>query len=131
MYIPLETVVRHKKTGNVGVTAPQIFPDLEGSVGVVYDGYDSYVETMPDDLEVVGAYEAPIPDPEAAQRCGAGSGAGACRYLTMQPGGFKCARFSTLRNTLIFAKMNANGIPKHRYPECQDDILAAIAANDA
>ena len=112
----VQTVVRRKSDGATGVVVNDNFGCcLPSEVPVVYHGTTSFLGTEVSDLEEVG------PENAAAdfRKCGAGQGAECCRFLVGGAGGAECARFSSMRDRIIFkSDMNAKRDPSEPYPEC-------------
>ena len=107
--------VKNKETDEMGF----VIMDSFGCCGpfedlVVYDGTNTGDGTDKRLLEVV-EFEDQIPDPH---KCGAGRGRECCIFLTAGPDGFKCERFTDLRDTLIFRTMTAERNPEEPYPLC-------------
>jgi len=103
--------------GRRGVTCPDFMnccdPD---ETPVVFDGESSFRGVLTASLTQIGPEQA-VPD---LKRCGAGRSADCCIFLTIGPRGAECARFSSLRYTLIFKKdtMTAKREPTTLYPGC-------------
>jgi hypothetical protein len=110
------TIVRDSE-GRIGVVESDQFGCCdEGETMVVFDGTDCGSGTQTADLTVVGEYSA---TPDAA-KCGAGHGEKCCIYLVCGAQGFECARFSSLRMSLIFKTMNAKRRANRLFPACMD-----------
>ena len=60
------------------------------------------------------------------EKCGAGAGELACRYVGFGSNGAICNRFNELRNAILFKNTTAQGSPKGLYPKCQEEIQATI-----
>lgn len=110
-------LVKHE--GKTGVVIADVYsccsPD---QTMVVFEGTDVGAGTSTEQLEVLG--------PEKAQanfeKCGAGQGARCCTFLTVDPSGACCERFSALRMTLQAraSTMIAKRQPVKMFPDCQD-----------
>lgn len=109
------TLVRHKHTGKEGVVVDDPFcvctPD---ETPVVYWGEEGFLGTQTDELQEIGQYKA-TPD---LHKCGSGRGDNCCIFLAMGPDGLSCERFSDMRYTLIFKRMNAKRNPREPFPDC-------------
>lgn len=112
-------VVKNRQDGRQGVTIDEL-PRMSvcgpGEQLVVYEGSTYGDGTMEANLEVIG------PENVRAdfKKCGAGDEAECCMFLVGGPSGAECARFGTLRNTLIFRDgMTAQRHPIESFPECQ------------
>ena len=114
-------IVKHKETGAQGVAVSDFMnccSDTE--TPVVWNGEKAFEGTDTGLLEDLGAENA-IPDPV---KCGAGKGADCCIFLVAGPKGFECARYQSLRYSLIFRKdsMNAKREPVEAYPACMNQV---------
>lgn len=108
-------VVKHKD-GRAGVVVTDPFGCCSGKeVPVVYDGTNFYSGTDYQYLKIIGPENA-VADPK---KCGAGTGKQCCIFLVIGTNGFECQRFGSLRDTLIFRKMNAKRHPTQLYSNCQ------------
>lgn len=116
--IPIQTVVRNKKSGSVGVVCPDFCGVLscctDDEVPVVYEGTSVPCGTSFDQLEIVGPENA-VAD---LKKCGAGEGENCCIFLTVadRP---QCQRFGDLRWSLVFRNMSAKRNPAKLFPDCQ------------
>lgn len=103
--------------GRIGIVESDTFGCCdETETLVVFDGTDAGQGTQTDELTVIGEYEA-TPD---HVKCGAGQGEKCCIYLVCGAQGFECARFSSLRMSLIFKTMNAKRRANRLFPACMD-----------
>lgn len=115
--IKVQTRVKHMQSGLTGTTCPDLMSCCSpGEVPVIWDGKDAFEGTDETLLEVLGPENA-VP---AVKRCGMGRGAECCIFLVTGAGGFKCARFSDVRWSIIFKKagMRAQREPVVAYPGC-------------
>ncbi len=113
-----QLVVRHKDTGKIGTTCP----DLDGMLAccletetpVVWEHCFAFQGTPTEKLDVLREEKA-TPDPD---RCGAGRLADCCKFLVADGNGFHCERHGNLRHTIIFRQMTAKREPTALYPQC-------------
>lgn len=117
--IPIQTVVRNKKSGSTGVVCPDLGGMLsccaDDEVPVVYEGASAFCGTPFDQLEVIGPENA-VAD---LRKCGAGQEEKCCIFLTMGASGPECQRFGNLRWNLVFRKMSVKREPAELFPSCQ------------
>ncbi len=116
--IPIQTLVKNKKTSKQGVTVNDSF-NICGSweALVVYEGTTYGLGTDEKDLEIVGPEDAAIRDPK---KCGAGRGEKCCIFLVVGTDGFECQRFGQLRTSIQFRSgMVAKREPLMMFPDCQ------------
>lgn len=126
--IEVGTMVRNTHADEEGVVALDIMGCCsDNEEPVVYEGRDAFIGTDRSHLEVTGTYDPTVANPEL---CGAGQGEKTCRYLTFGDGNFLCGRFSEFRNAILSSNTTAKGVPKGLYPQCQEDIQAAIREAD-
>jgi len=114
-----QTVVREKKTGELGVVIKDNFNLCSaGEIIVVFQGHSYGETTAIEELEVVG--------PENAQanfrQCGAGMGEKCCKFFVVVDGSPVCQRFGALRDSLIEIEMTSKRMPSEPYPKCQFDL---------
>lgn len=115
-----QTLVRHVRTGQIGVVVDDPFGGLgnfEEEVPVVWEGYTEYRGMRPRRLEVIGPENA-VAD---MVKCGGGRGEECCIFLTFGEGGWQCQRFGGLRYRLQVEKsrMKAKREPVEMFPKCQ------------
>lgn len=128
MTMKLGTIVKNLDTNIVGVVVRDTWGiSTPNEERVVYDGSDEDDAAERTSLEVIGTYEARITDPS---KCGMGMGKLCCRYLSVEVGGFACERFSGLRDGInLKSNMGSQGVPRHLFPFCQENIQADIASS--
>ncbi len=119
--IPIQTVVKNKKSGSMGVVCPDLGGMLscctDDEVPVVYEGVSASCGTLFGRLEVIGPENA-VAD---LKKCGAGQEDNCCIFLAVGANGPKCERFGNLRWTLVFRKssMVSKREPTELFPHCQ------------
>jgi hypothetical protein len=112
-HIPLQTIV--EKEGKRGVVCHDCMVCGDDETPVVWDCSDGFVGTNTDSLTVIGPENA-VADPE---KCGAGKGEDACKFLVFGAEGERCERYGSLRYSLMFRQMTAKREPILPYPQCQ------------
>ncbi len=113
-------IVKNIKTGNIGVVVVDSYKVCgDNEIPVVYEGLTAFCGTNAENLKVIKP-ETPIADPE---KCGAGLGEKCCIFLSVDPDGFKCERFTEIRNDILSRKdeMKAKRHPKKMFPDCYLD----------
>lgn len=109
------TRVLNKKNGKAGYVINDSFGCCsDGETLVVYEGTTYGLGTDTELLEET----MQIPQIPDHIKCGAGKGEDCCIFLTISGQGFKCERFTSLRDSLIFKTMNAKRNPEEPYPDC-------------
>lgn len=115
----LETrdIVKHRKTGAIGVIVPTIYLLREdGPISVIFEGqsFASVIENE-SDYEVIGK-EQPVADYDG---CGVGRGEKACKFCVVTSSHLECMRFSEMHYSLIFKSMGAKREPVSLFPKCK------------
>lgn len=113
----MKTGTRVKRDdGKLGMVVDNFMGSCDADeIPVVYDGSTYFDGTNEGRLTDLG-----IPDHKPdVKKCGGGTDQ-CCIFLTCEADGFKCARFSYLRNQLIFRTMNAKRHPPEPYPDCMN-----------
>lgn len=112
----LQTLVKHKGTGRLGVVTQDCMSCCdEGEVPVVFEGTTFFEGTPEGDLEVIGPENA-VADMD---KCGAGQGEKCCMFLVVDANGPSCQRFGRMRNDLTFRTMTAKRNPNLLFPNCR------------
>ncbi|MDD5109767.1 MAG: hypothetical protein PHI63_00950 [Patescibacteria group bacterium] len=123
----MQTVVRHRLSGRVGVTVPDHFNIcIAEETFVVFDGEQEGQGTFTEDLEVVGPEHA-VADPV---KCGIGTGGNACMFFSRSMSGCHCERFGPDRfRTIASAEQSPTPLrhPAQLYPNCLLPLPSAPA----